>query len=182
MGQQFRAHLIALLASSFLACGNETDLSASDDGVDARADSSCLNCGLSPTVDESARFTPAQRLTLTPDTLMFYGDASVDEAEDVRDAQVVRIDNGTAQPVLLVSVSVQNDLYRVGGENGAEYFVAEDVSGVVLEPFGGSIELPVHFLGSSKQRSAWVQVQTNHPTFQLLRVAVTGKTFAGFDW
>lgn len=182
MSRQYWAHLFPIVVV-LTACGDDSDLRSNQEpSTPPEADDRCLNCGLSPRQTENTRHSPAPRMTLSPQTLMFYGDSSTEEARDLLDVQWLTVTNGTAQPVLIVSVAVLNDLYRVGGEKGAEFFEAGDISGTLLEPFGGTAELAVHFLGSDEQRSAWVQVQTNHPSFQVLGVSVTGKTFTGFDW
>ncbi|MEM6733556.1 MAG: hypothetical protein AAF658_18495 [Myxococcota bacterium] len=162
-------------------CGSEV-LDSSDTSLNAAIDGECLNCGLEPTRTPVDREAPFDRVWLTPDELSFYGDSSVDDADDVMDVQVVAIRNTTIIPFRITRVTIVDNPYGAGGSGGGDYFEAPDFLPIDVDARNGYAEIGLGYLGSREQRSAYAFVTTSHPSFPVLVVGLTGKVFSGFGF
>lgn len=176
MSYRSLAWVVVVLAG----CGAEP---GSERLPDSDSEADCVSCGRDGDATDVTAYSETPAIWATPDYLMFYGDASVAEAQDALPRQEVRVRNTTAQPALVSNIYITDNPYAVGGFGGHAHFSVElPAAQPTLAAYTGELVLDVRFLGSTQQRSAYLVVETNHPQFTSTVIGLTGKLFLGSDW
>ncbi len=133
----------------------------------------CLSCTAQipeqPHLESMAR----PRVWAAPGMLMFY----TSDGTEFEPKEVV-VHNDTDMLVLITRATIVDDPAEPGGAGGAIYFATDAVAEPIPLEARDAVTVWVTFLGSSRQRSALLNVYTTDPTFHTLSVKLTGKYFS----
>ena len=118
------------------------------------------------------------RVWATPDLLTFFGDYEGSEQCISREVVIV---NDTAHPVHVTRAYLEDDGSHIS-RSGSDFFeVAWQGDMAHLLPPQGQLPIEVQFYRSIEQRSASLVIETTHPDYPVLLIALTGKYFLGDD-